>query len=55
MIACLLPRPELYFAGVIKLAQVTRVEIGNPGDFVRMLVCHPVKDFVTALRPDIAK
>jgi hypothetical protein len=20
-----------------------------------MLVCHPVKDFVTALRPDIAK
>jgi hypothetical protein len=28
--------PELYFAGMIKLAQVTRVEIGNPGDFARL-------------------
>ncbi len=25
--------PEVYFAGMIKLAQVTRVEIGNPGYF----------------------
>ena len=28
--------PELYFAGMIKLCQVTKVELGSPGDFTRL-------------------
>ena len=28
--------PELYFAGMIKLCQVTKVELGSPGDFAKL-------------------
>jgi len=28
--------PELFFAGMIKLCQVTKVEVGSPGDFARL-------------------
>jgi hypothetical protein len=28
--------PELYFAGMIKLAQVTKIEVGQPNDFARL-------------------
>src|SRR5512144_2164307 len=28
--------PELFFAGMIKLAQVTKIEIGQPNDFARL-------------------
>jgi len=28
--------PELFFAGMIKFCQVTKVEVGSPGDFVKL-------------------
>ena len=28
--------PELFFAGMIKLCQVTKVEVGSPGDFAKL-------------------
>ena len=28
--------PELYFAGMIKLCQVTKIELGSPGDFAEL-------------------
>jgi hypothetical protein len=28
--------PELFLAGMIKLCQVTKVEVGSPGDFARL-------------------
>jgi hypothetical protein len=28
--------PELFFAGMIKLCQVTKVEVGQPNDFARL-------------------
>ena len=28
--------PELVFAGMVKLSQVTKVELGSPGDFARL-------------------
>ena len=28
--------PELLFAGLVKLCQVTKVELGSPGDFARL-------------------
>ncbi len=28
--------PELIFSGMIKLAKVTRIEVGAPGDFTRL-------------------
>jgi hypothetical protein len=28
--------PELFFAGMIKLCQVTKVELGSPGDFAKL-------------------
>jgi hypothetical protein len=29
-------QPELFFAGMIKLCQVTKVEVGSPGEFARL-------------------
>jgi hypothetical protein len=28
--------PELFFAGMVKLCQVTKVEVGSPGDFAKL-------------------
>jgi len=28
--------PELIFSGMIKLAKVTRIEVGSPGDFAKL-------------------
>jgi hypothetical protein len=28
--------PELYFAGMVKLCQVTKVEVGSPSDFAKL-------------------
>ena len=28
--------PELLFAGLVKLCQVTKVELGSPGDFAKL-------------------
>ncbi len=28
--------PELIFSGMIKLARVTRIEVGSPGDFAKL-------------------
>ncbi len=28
--------PELFFAGMVKLSQVTKVEVGQPNDFARL-------------------
>jgi hypothetical protein len=28
--------PEMIFSGLIKLAKVTRIEVGSPGDFAKL-------------------